>query len=228
MNAIIEIEELYKVYQVEDREVRAVDGVTLSIGEGEFTAVSGSPGSGKATLLHLAGGLDAPTSGRLRVGGVDISLLSGSRLAAFRLRHIGFVFEAYSLIPVLTAKENVALVLELQGLSKGEIGRRAAELLQAVGLGDCMDSRPARLSGGQQQRVAVARALASALRLVLACEPAAGLDEKSAQGLLSVMERLNRQEGATFIFFTRDPRIMAKARRIITLESGKVVSDALQ
>jgi putative ABC transport system ATP-binding protein len=228
MNAIIEIKDLCKIYKDEAQEVRAVDGVTLSIAEGEFTAIVGPSGSGKTTLLNLVGGLDAPTSGSLRVGGSDISLLTGRQLTAFRLRHIGFVFQAYNLIPVLSAKENVAFVMELQGRPRGEIDRRAAELLQAVGLGDRMSSRPAKLSGGQQQRVAVARALASKPQVVLADEPTANLDGKSAENLLNVMEQLNRREGATFIFSTHDPRIMAKARRIVALEDGKVVSDALK
>jgi putative ABC transport system ATP-binding protein len=228
MNAIIEIKNLYKIYKDGAQEVRAVDGVTLSIAEGEFTAVVGPSGSGKTTLLNLAGGLDAPTSGSLHVGGSDISLLTSRKLTAFRLHHIGFVFQAYNLIPVLSAKENVAFVMELQGRPKAEIDRRATELLQAVGLGDRMDSRPAKLSGGQQQRVAVARALASKPQFVLADEPTANLDSKSAENLLSVMEQLNKREGITFIFSTHDPRIMAKARRIITLEDGKVVNDALK
>lgn len=228
MNAIIEIHDLYKIYKDGAQEVHAVDGVTLSVAEGEFTAVVGPSGSGKTTLLNLTGGLDAPTSGSLRVGGVDISLLASRRLTAFRLHRIGFVFQAYNLIPVLTAKENVAFVMELQGRPKREVDRRATELLQAVGLGDRMNSRPAKLSGGQQQRVAVARALASKPQFVLADEPTANLDSKSAENLLDVMERLNKLEGVTFIFSTHDPRIMAKARRIITLEDGKVVSDELR
>jgi len=146
-------------------------------------------------------------------------------MTTFRLHHIGFVFQAYNLIPVLTAKENVAFVMELQGKKRDEINKRAVELLTAVGLSDRMDSRPAKLSGGQQQRVAVARALASKPMFVLADEPTANLDSKSAENLLEIMEQLNRQEGVTFIFSTHDPRIVAKARRIITLEDGKILSD---
>ncbi|MDR2813993.1 MAG: ABC transporter ATP-binding protein [Prevotellaceae bacterium] len=225
MNAIIEIKDLCKIYKDQAQEVRAVDGVTLNIAEGEFTAIVGPSGSGKTTLLNLIGGLDALTSGSLRVGGGDISLLTKRQLTAFRLHHIGFIFQAYNLIPVLTAKENVSFVMELQGRPKNEIDRRATELLQAVGLGDRMDSRPAKLSGGQQQRVAVARALASKPKFVLADEPTANLDSKSAENLLDIMEQLNRQEGVTFIFSTHDPRIMAKAKRIVTLEDGKTVKD---
>ena len=225
MNTIIETTNLVKIFNDTAQEVRAVDGVTLDISAGEFTAIVGPSGSGKTTLLNLIGGLDAPTSGNIYVEGKDISLLKEREMTAFRLHHIGFVFQAYNLIPVLTAKENVAFVMELQGRKKEEIDQRATELLEAVGLGDRMDSRPSKLSGGQQQRVAVARALASKPKFVLADEPTANLDSKSAENLLDIMEKLNEQEGVTFIFSTHDPRIMAKARRIIKLEDGKVVSD---
>jgi len=225
MQTIIEIKDLVKIFKDTAQEVRAVDGVTLNITAGEFTAIVGPSGSGKTTLLNLIGGLDAPTSGSLFVDGKDISLLKEKEMTAFRLHHIGFVFQAYNLIPVLTAKENVAFVMELQGRKRNEIDKRTTELLEAVGLGDRMDSRPAKLSGGQQQRVAVARALASTPKFVLADEPTANLDSKSAENLLDIMVQLNKQEGVTFVFSTHDPRIVAKARRIITLEDGKVVSD---
>ena len=222
---IIEIKDLVKIFKDTAQEVLAVDGVTLNITSGEFTAIVGPSGSGKTTLLNLIGGLDAATSGNINIDGKDISQLKEREMTAFRLHHIGFVFQAYNLIPVLTAKENVAFVMELQGRSRDEINKRATELLEAVGLGDRMDSRPAKLSGGMQQRVAVARALASTPKFVLADEPTANLDSKSAANLLDIMEQLNKQEGVTFVFSTHDPRIMAKARRIITLEDGKVVSD---
>jgi putative ABC transport system ATP-binding protein len=225
MHPIIEIKNLCKVFKDSAQEVCAVNQVTLDICEGEFTAIVGPSGSGKTTLLNLIGGLDTPTSGSLYVDGKDISLLSEKEMTAFRMHHIGFVFQAYNLIPVLTAKENVAFVMELQGRKKDEIEKRTTELLEAVGLGDRMNSRPAKLSGGQQQRVAVARALASKPKFVLADEPTANLDSKSAENLLDIMEKLNKQEGVTFVFSTHDPRIVAKARRIITLEDGKVVSD---
>ena len=224
MQTIIEIKDLVKIFKDSAQEVCAVNHVTLDISEGEFTAIVGPSGSGKTTLLNLIGGLDTPTSGSIHVEGKDISLLKEKEMTAFRLHHIGFVFQAYNLIPVLTAKENVAFVMELQGKKRDEIDHRAAELLEAVGLGDRMDSRPAKLSGGQQQRVAVARALASKPKFVLADEPTANLDSKSAENLLDIMEQLNKQEGVTFIFSTHDPRIVAKARRIITLEDGKIVS----
>jgi putative ABC transport system ATP-binding protein len=217
---IIEIKNLTKIFKDSAQEVCAVNDITLDICEGEFTAIVGPSGSGKTTLLNLIGGLDLPTSGTLFVEGKDISKLKEKEMTAFRMHHIGFVFQAYNLIPVLTAKENVAFVMELQGKKKDEIEKRATELLEAVGLGDRMDSRPAKLSGGQQQRVAVARALASKPKFVLADEPTANLDSKSAENLLDIMEKLNKQEGVTFIFSTHDPRIVAKARRIITLEDG--------
>jgi putative ABC transport system ATP-binding protein len=225
MQTIIEIKDLTKIFKDSAQEVCAVNHVSLNVSAGEFTAIVGPSGSGKTTLLNLIGGLDAPTSGSLYVDGKDISLLKEREMTAFRLHHIGFVFQAYNLIPVLTAKENVAFVMELQGRKKAETDKRATELLEAVGLGDRMDSRPAKLSGGQQQRVAVARALASMPKFVLADEPTANLDSKSAENLLDIMEQLNKQEGVTFIFSTHDPRIVAKARRVITLEDGKVVSD---
>jgi len=225
MKTIIEINDLCKVFKDSSQEIYAVNHVSLNICEGEFTAIVGPSGSGKTTLLNLIGGLISPTSGSLHVDGKDISLLKEREMTAFRLHHIGFVFQAYNLIPVLTAKENVAFVMELQGRKREEINRRATELLEAVGLGDRMDSRPAKLSGGQQQRVAVARALASKPKFVLADEPTANLDSKSAENLLDIMVRLNRQEGVTFVFSTHDPRIVAKARRIITLEDGKVMNN---
>ncbi|MCL2290283.1 MAG: ABC transporter ATP-binding protein [Bacteroidetes bacterium] len=225
MQKIIEIKDLVKIFKDTAQEVVAVDHVSLNISAGEFTTIVGPSGSGKTTLLNLIGGLDTPTSGSLHVDGKDISLLTEREMTTFRLHHIGFVFQAYNLIPVLTAKENVAFVMELQGRKKEEIDKRATELLEAVGLGDRMNSRPSKLSGGQQQRVAVARALASKPKFVLADEPTANLDSKSAENLLDIMERLNKQEGVTFVFSTHDPRIVAKARRIIALEDGKVVSD---
>lgn len=222
MNTIIETKNLCKIFKDSASEIYAVNNVTLNISEGEFTAIVGPSGSGKTTLLNLIGGLDTPTSGSLHVAGKDISALPEKEMTAFRLHHIGFIFQAYNLIPVLTAKENVSFVMELQGRERDEIDRRATELLQAVGLGDRMDARPVKLSGGQQQRVAVARALASKPRFVLADEPTANLDGKSAENLLDIMEQLNKQEGVTFVFSTHDPRIMAKAKRIIRLEDGRI------
>ncbi|MDR1557389.1 MAG: ABC transporter ATP-binding protein [Tannerellaceae bacterium] len=228
MSAVIETKDLYKIYKDQASEVHAVDGVSLCILQGEFTAIVGPSGSGKTTLLNLIGGLDTPTSGSLFIEGEDISRLSPKELIDFRLHNIGFIFQSYNLIPVLTAKENVSFIMDMQGQKRKEADRRSLELLEAVGLGERTDSRPAKLSGGQQQRVAVARALASKPRFILADEPTANLDSKSAENLLDMMEKLNKQEQTTFLFSTHDPRIMAKARRIITLEDGRVVSDIVK
>lgn len=225
---IIETRNLFKTYKDQTSEVHAVDNVNISITEGEFTAIVGPSGSGKTTLLNLIGGLDTPTSGNLFIDGQDISRLKPKEMVDFRLHNIGFVFQSFNLIPVLSAKENVAFVMELQGRKKSERDARAQELLKAVGLGDRSNSRPSKLSGGQQQRVAVARALASKPKFILADEPTANLDSKSAENLLDMMEKLNEKENVTFVFSTHDPRIMAKARRIITLEDGKIINDIVK
>ena len=206
---IIETKNLYKTYKDEMSEVHAVDDVNINISEGEFTAIVGPSGSGKTTLLNLIGGLDTPTSGNAYIDGQDISLLKPKEMVDFRLHNIGFVFQSFNLIPVLSAKENVAFVMELQGRKKSERDERAQELLESVGLGDRANSRPSKLSGGQQQRVAVARALASKPKFILADEPTANLDSKSAENLLDMMEKLNEKENITFVFSTHDPRIMA-------------------
>jgi putative ABC transport system ATP-binding protein len=199
--------------------------VTINFEEGEFTAIVGPSGSGKTTLLNMIGGLDEATSGDIKIAGHLMSSLKGAALTDFRLHNIGFVFQAYNLIPVLTAKENTEFVMRLQGKSAKECDARTTELLKAVGLGERMNARPAKLSGGQQQRVAVARALASKPKFVLADEPTANLDTKSTETLLDIMEKLNREENITFIFSTHDARVVKKARRIITLEDGKILSD---
>ena len=222
---VIETQHLYKTYKDQVSEVHAVNDVNINIAEKEFTAIVGPSGSGKTTLLNLIGGLDVPTSGKLFIGGTDISTLPPKAMVDFRLHNIGFIFQAFNLIPVLSAKENVAFVMELQGHPKHEREQRAVELLEAVGLGDRVNSRPSKLSGGQQQRVAVARALASKPKFILADEPTANLDSKSADNLLTKMEHLNEKEGITFVFSTHDPRIMAKAHRIITLEDGRIIND---
>lgn len=222
---VIEINNIHKVYEDSEVQVKAVDGISLSFEEGEFAAIVGPSGSGKTTLLNIVGGLDKPTEGEVTIGNVRINELTPSRLIDFRLHHIGFVFQAYNLIPVLTARENVEFIMDLQGKSKEEKEKRTRELLEAVGLGDRMNSRPGRLSGGQQQRVAVARALASKPKFVLADEPTANLDSTSTGNLLDIMEKLNREENITFIFSTHDPRVVKKARRVITIEDGKVIRD---
>lgn len=225
---IIETQHLFKTYKDQTSEVHAVHDVNIGISKGEFTAIVGPSGSGKTTLLNLIGGLDSPTSGNLLIAGQDISRLKPKEMIDFRLHNIGFVFQSFNLIPVLSAKENVAFVMELQGYPKHKRENRAQELLDAIGLGDRANSRPSKLSGGQQQRIAVARALAPKPKFVLADEPTANLDSKSAEKLLDMMEKLNQKENITFVFSTHDPRIMAKARRIITLEDGKIINDIVK
>jgi len=226
--AIIEIKDLSKIYDGSQIEVRAVDGINLTFEKGEFTAIVGPSGSGKTTFLNLLGGLDDPTAGEVIIDGVNIGNLSSGRIIDFRLRNIGFIFQAYNLIPVLSAEENVEFIMELQGKTKKERKERSNELLEAVGLAERRSSRPAKLSGGQQQRVAVARALASKPKFVLADEPTANLDSRSAENLLEIMEKLNKDENITFIFSTHDPRVVRKARRVITLEDGKVMKDEIR
>ncbi len=223
--SIISIENITKVYTETEVEVHAVNGIDLNFEAGEFAAIVGPSGSGKTTLLNILGGLDNPTSGKITINNTDISSLSSSKLIDFRLWNIGFVFQAYNLIPVLTAKENVEFIMHLQGRKKDERDARTKELLAAVGLANRLKSRPSQLSGGQQQRVAVARALASKPKFVLADEPTANLDSKSTQNLLDIMEKLNREENITFIFATHDARVVKKARRVITIDDGVVVSD---
>ena len=223
--SIIKLENLKKTYTETEVKVHAVNGIDLSFEEGEFAAIVGPSGSGKTTLLNMVGGLDKPTEGKIIINNTDISHLNASQIIDFRLWNIGFVFQAYNLIPVLTAKENVEFIMHLQGRKKEEREKRTIELLSAVGLGDRLNSRPSQLSGGQQQRVAVARALASKPKFVLADEPTANLDSTSTENLLDIMEQLNKNENITFIFSTHDARVVKKARRVITVEDGKVVSD---
>lgn len=223
--SIIEIKNLTKIYDGSGFEVKAVNGINLSFEKGEFAAIVGPSGSGKTTLLNMLGGLDHPTAGEVFIDGQNIWKLKSRKLTDFRLNNIGFVFQAYNLIPVLTAKENVEFIMHLQGRSKKERDSRTRELLRAVGLEERMNSRPSKLSGGQQQRVAVARALASKPKFILADEPTANLDSKSTETLLDIMEHLNKEEDITFIFSTHDARVVKKARRVITIEDGKVKSD---
>ena len=222
---VISTKALHKVYSETRIPVRALNGISLSIEEAEFTAIVGPSGSGKTTLLNMLGGLDAPSSGEVHINGTNITSLPSRRLIDFRLHNIGFVFQSFNLIPVLTARENVEFILQLQGVSKNERQKRAIELLEAVGLPDKIDNRPGDLSGGQQQRVSVARALASKPRFILADEPTANLDSKSTAELLDIMMKMNEQYKTTFIFSTHDQRVMDRARRIITIEDGKVARD---
>jgi len=222
---IIQTEKVTRTYQDHGVPVTAVKSVDLSVEEGEFISIVGPSGSGKTTLLNLLGGLDNPTSGNVFIDGEDIGQMKENQLINFRLHHIGFVFQAYNLIPVLTALENVEFIMLLQKKSKEERINRAKQLLDDVGLSDQINRRPNEMSGGQQQRVAVARALASMPSFVLADEPTANLDSASAEKLLGIMEDLNREQNMTFLFSTHDPRVVKRARRVITLEDGAVLSD---
>jgi putative ABC transport system ATP-binding protein len=223
--SVIKLENVYKTYDEAKIPVPALNGISLAIEAGEFTAVVGPSGSGKTTLLNIIGGLDRPSSGHVEVGGMDIDQLGDNQLIEFRKNHIGFVFQSYNLIPVLTALENVEFVMLLQNRPAEKRRQRAVELLRAVGLEDKMDKRPGELSGGQQQRVAVARALAPKPAFILADEPTANLDSSSAANLLDIMARLNAEEGVTFVFSTHDQRVIERARRVLTLVDGRVASD---
>jgi putative ABC transport system ATP-binding protein len=222
--ALVSAREVTKVYRMGKVEARALRGVDLDVGEGEFVSIVGPSGSGKTTLLNLIGALDSVTSGSLSVLGKDVTGLRRRRRADLRLHSLGFVFQAYNLVPVLTAVENVEFVLELQGAGS-ERRRRAREVLDELGLSEFADRRPNELSGGQQQRVAVARAVASRPRLVLADEPTANLDGENAEILMSMMRRLRDQQGMTFVFSTHDPRVVAHASRVVTLTDGRVSGD---
>ena len=223
--SVIKITQVYKIYDEDKIPVRALNGIDLNIHAGEFTAIVGPSGSGKTTLLNIVGGLDRPSSGHVEIGEVDVDALPDSRLIDFRRDHIGFVFQSYNLIPVLTALENVEFVMLLQKRSRLERRQRAMELLKAVGLEDKMHKRPSELSGGQQQRVAVARALAPKPAFILADEPTANLDSAAASNLLDIMARLNREEGITFVFSTHDQRVIDRAHRVVTLVDGAIASD---
>ncbi len=213
-----------KVYRTGKVEAQALRGVNLDVKPGDFLAIVGPSGSGKTTLLNLIGALDSATGGRLVVLGNDVSAMSKRQRADMRLHALGFVFQAYNLVPVLTARENVEFVLELQGAGT-ERRQRAVGILEQLGLGEFADRRPNEMSGGQQQRVAVARAVAAHPQLVLADEPTANLDGENAEILLAMMRRLNQEQGITFIFSTHDPRVVAYARRVVTLVDGRVAKD---
>jgi putative ABC transport system ATP-binding protein len=222
---IIEAVAVTKVYETRGIETRALDGIELQLEAGEFCALAGPSGSGKTTLLNLLGALDVPTSGQIRIEGMELSGLSSKQLSDLRLRKLGFVFQAYNLIPVLSARENVEFVMELQGVSVADRRLRASEVLERVGLGGLGDKRPLEMSGGQQQRVAVARAIASRPKVVLADEPTANLDSVTATNLLELMAQLNREDGVTFLFSTHDPLVMEAAQRVVRLRDGRVVDD---
>ncbi len=222
---MVRLEGVTKVYRTDSVETHALRGIDLVIHAGEFTAIAGPSGSGKTTLLNIIGGLDTPTSGRVIVAGRDLTQMSPSELADFRLHTLGFVFQSYNLIEVLSAYENTEFVLLLQGVPKEERRRRAMAILEEVGLAELASRRPTQLSGGQQQRVAVARAIVAQPRLVLADEPTANLDSETATRLMKLMLELNQTYGVTFLFSTHDPLVMRMAHRLIELRDGKVVSD---
>ena len=224
----VRTEDLWKVYPQEPEEVEAVRGVTLEIHEGDFMAMAGPSGSGKTTLLNMLGGLTRPTRGRIWVGEQEITEFSDKELAQLRLESIGFVFQAFNLLPVLSALENAEFSLLLRGVPAEERHRRVRELFQKIGLEGLEDRKPGKLSGGQQQRVAVARAVVGLPTLVLADEPTANLDSHTSDALLDVMERLNREQHTTFLFSTHDPRVMERARRRVRLVDGQVTLDERQ
>lgn len=223
--AIIEVKSLTKVYGSDGAETHALRGVDFNVEAGEFTAVAGPSGSGKTTLLNIIGGLDKPTSGSVKLDGKLITEMSASELSELRLRNIGFVFQAYNLVPVLTAIENVEFVMLLRKVPVEERRCRAREMLEEVGLADYINRRPNLMSGGQQQRVAVARAMVGRPRIILADEPTANLDSETGASLLNLMRRLNEKMGITFLFSTHDSMVMEYSRRLVKLADGRIVSE---
>jgi len=224
----ISCKDLCKNYQQGDAVIKGLDHVSLEIDEGSFICLSGPSGSGKTTLLNAIGGLDSLDSGEISIDGERVDQLGKAALADLRLHHIGFVFQAYNLIPVLSAQENVEFVMQVQGVGAAERKQRSLKILQEVGLEGMEDRRPAQLSGGQQQRVAVARAIVSQPKLVLADEPTANLDSKSMEKLMQHFRELNYQHKVTFLIATHDQRVMEWADRLISMEDGRVIKDDLQ
>jgi putative ABC transport system ATP-binding protein len=221
----VRTDEIWKVFEHDGLSVEAVRGITISIGVGDFVVVAGPSGCGKTTLLNMLGGLTRPSRGRVWIGNEDLTDLSDKNLARLRLTQVGFVFQAYNLLPVLTASENAEFVLLLSGLPEHERRRRIETIFRAIGIGGLEDRFPAKLSGGEQQRVAVARAVVSEPTLVLADEPTANLDRAASDALLDLMVDLNRQRGTTFVFATHDPALMDRAKRIVRLVDGRIESD---
>lgn len=222
---IIRVQDVSKVYGTDDLKVWALRSISLTIKRGEFTAIAGPSGSGKTTLLNIMSGLDTPTSGTIMLAGRSISAMSGRELSDFRRDHIGFIFQAYNLIPVLSASENIEYIMLLQGMPEAERRARVSEILAEVGLEGMEKRRPAQLSGGQQQRVAVARAMASRPDIILADEPTANLDSRTGAELLDMMRELNTRHGMTFVFSTHDTMIMKRASRLVLLKDGAVDRD---
>ena len=222
---LISLEHVCKSYRHGSQEVRALTDFSLGIDPGEFTVLAGPSGSGKTTVLNLVGGLDRPSSGRITVGDLDIGSAPAATLSDYRLRRVGFIFQSYNLIPVLTAAENAEFTLMLQGVPRPQRRQRVGELFQDLGIAGLEGRRPADLSGGQQQRVAIARALAAEPAVVLADEPTANLDSHTAEELLALMHHLNLRHGVTFLFSSHDDRVIARARRVVRLADGRLVDD---
>ncbi|MCE7982938.1 MAG: ABC transporter ATP-binding protein [Caldilinea sp. CFX5] len=225
--AMIQVENATKIYTIGEVETRALDGVNLAIEPGEFTALTGPSGSGKTTLLQLMGCLDKPNSGAVKINGQDVTQLTANQRADLRRDEIGFIFQFFALVPVLSAYENVELPLLLSGVGAKERRQRVMAMLAAVGLADRANHRPDQMSGGQQQRVAIARALAPKPLLVLADEPTANLDTANGEQAMAIMQRLNQETGTAFIFATHDPRVMAFARRKVIMRDGKIMDDGI-
>jgi len=223
--ALVECKKVVKTYDGGAGEVQALKGIDMTVENGEFMAIAGPSGSGKTTLLNLIGALDTPTSGTVRVAGNDLGGLKSTELSNLRLHNIGFIFQYYNLIPVLSALENVEFVMLLQGVPSAEREKKAKELLERVGLGELINRRPSDMSGGQQQRVAVARAIASNPELVLADEPTANLDQATGASLLDLMRELNQNVGTTFIFSSHDKMVMDRSRRLVILQDGEIKED---
>ena len=227
-HAIVEFREVTRDYRQGSLDVHALRGLDLTIGRGEFTTLCGPSGSGKTTALNLIGALDKPTSGTVLLEGQDLAALDRQALSRIRRDRIGFVFQAYNLIPVLTAYENAEIVMSLQGVPEQSRRDQVMAILREVGLEGMENRRPDELSGGQQQRVAIARAIASQPAVVLADEPTANVDSETADNLLEIMEKLNRKHDVTFLFSTHDPRVMERARRVVRLVDGRVENDEIK
>ncbi len=225
--SVIQVENATKLYKIGEVETRALNGVSLEIAKGEFTAIVGPSGSGKTTLLQLIGCLDRPDSGSVKINGQDVTRFSANQRADLRSKDIGFIFQFFALVPVLSAYENVELPMLLTGVGAADRQKRTMELLDAVGLADRAKHRPDQMSGGQQQRVAIARALATRPALILADEPTANLDTANGEQAMTIMQKLNQQTGTAFIFATHDQRVISFARRIIEMRDGKIVGDKL-